>query len=42
MMSPRIAERWLHWYLLSLALVLCLMRFAYLAGRFSQSLALDD
>lgn len=33
-MSPRIAERWLHWIFLLLALVLCLMRFAYLRADF--------
>jgi 4-amino-4-deoxy-L-arabinose transferase-like glycosyltransferase len=33
-MSPRIAERWLHWMFLLLALVLCLMRFAYLRADF--------
>jgi 4-amino-4-deoxy-L-arabinose transferase-like glycosyltransferase len=33
-MSPRIAERWLHWIFLLLALVLCLVRFAYLRADF--------
>jgi 4-amino-4-deoxy-L-arabinose transferase-like glycosyltransferase len=33
-MSPRIAERWLHWVLLALALVLCLVHFAYLRADF--------
>jgi len=33
-MSPRIAERWLHWAFLFLALALCLTRFAYLRADF--------
>jgi 4-amino-4-deoxy-L-arabinose transferase-like glycosyltransferase len=33
-MSPRIAERWLHWTFLFLALILCLIRFAYLRADF--------
>ncbi len=33
-MSPRIAERWLHLIFLLLALVLCLVRFAYLRADF--------
>jgi Dolichyl-phosphate-mannose-protein mannosyltransferase len=33
-MSPRIAERWLYWVLLLLALALCLVRFAYLRADF--------
>src|SRR5450631_2495041 len=33
-MAPRIAERWLHWIFLLLALALCLMRFAYLRADF--------
>jgi 4-amino-4-deoxy-L-arabinose transferase-like glycosyltransferase len=33
-MSPRIAERWLHWIFLLLALALCLIRFAYLRADF--------
>ena len=33
-MSLRIAERWLHWVLLFCALILCLMRFAYLRADF--------
>ena len=33
-MAPRIAERWLHWIFLFLALALCLMRFAYLRADF--------
>ena len=33
-MSPRIAERWLHWVFLFLALALCLTRFAYLGADF--------
>jgi 4-amino-4-deoxy-L-arabinose transferase-like glycosyltransferase len=33
-MSPRIAERWLHWILLLLTLALCLLRFAYLRADF--------
>ena len=33
-MSPRIAERWLHWIFLLLALILCLTRFAYLRADF--------
>lgn len=32
--SPEAAERWLHWTLLTLALVLCLMRFAWLRADF--------
>src|ERR1700730_1950740 len=33
-MSPRIAERWLYWVFLFLALALCLVRFAYLRADF--------
>jgi Dolichyl-phosphate-mannose-protein mannosyltransferase len=33
-MAPRIAERWLHWIFLLLALILCLTRFAYLRADF--------
>jgi 4-amino-4-deoxy-L-arabinose transferase-like glycosyltransferase len=33
-MSPRIAERWLRWTFLFLALALCLIRFAYLRADF--------
>jgi hypothetical protein len=33
-MSPRIAERWLHWIFLLLALALCLIRFAFLRADF--------
>jgi 4-amino-4-deoxy-L-arabinose transferase-like glycosyltransferase len=33
-MSPRIAERWLHWTFLFFALILCLIRFAYLRADF--------
>jgi 4-amino-4-deoxy-L-arabinose transferase-like glycosyltransferase len=33
-MSPRIAERWLYWIFLFLALALCLIRFAYLRADF--------
>jgi 4-amino-4-deoxy-L-arabinose transferase-like glycosyltransferase len=33
-MSPRIAERWLQWTFLFLALALCLIRFAYLRADF--------
>jgi 4-amino-4-deoxy-L-arabinose transferase-like glycosyltransferase len=33
-MSQKAAERWLHWTLLLLALVLCLMRFGYLRADF--------
>jgi len=33
-MAPRIAERWLHWTFLLLALILCLTRFAYLRADF--------
>jgi 4-amino-4-deoxy-L-arabinose transferase-like glycosyltransferase len=33
-MSPRIAQRWLHWIFLFLALALCLIRLAYLRADF--------
>jgi 4-amino-4-deoxy-L-arabinose transferase-like glycosyltransferase len=33
-MSPRLAQRWLHWTFLLLALALCLLRFAYLRADF--------
>jgi 4-amino-4-deoxy-L-arabinose transferase-like glycosyltransferase len=33
-MAPRIAERWLHWIFLLLAVILCLTRFAYLLADF--------